>query len=278
VSTKLIKVFTENNDFQRFIVLKNNRNKRHRYGEFFVEGVRNINEAIKNEWNISALLYSREKPLSDWAKNILQDYQDGFRFELLGPLMKQLSDKEDTSEIIAIVKMPEDNLSRIRLSDDFLIVVFDRPSSKGNLGSIIRSCDALGAQGLVVTGHAVDLYEPEVVRASTGSFFKLPLVRLPSFVEFTEWVARLKIGYPQMKIVGASEKGQMDIDQQDFTGPTILLIGNETDGLTWNYEKISDVLVRIPMAAETSASSLNAACAASIFLYEISRQRRNELK
>jgi 23S rRNA (uridine2479-2'-O)-methyltransferase len=271
---KAVKIYSENNDFQHFAVLKNNRQKRHQYGEFFVEGVRNINEAIRNRWNIKSLIYSGEKSLSDWAVDILNDFKSGTRFELSDTLMAKLSDKEDTSELIAIVEIPVDDLKRIKAKDNFILVVFDRPANKGNLGTIIRSCDALGAQGLIITGHAVDLYDPETIRASMGSFFKLPVMRVPSFNSLSQWVGVLKTEYPAVRVAGTSEKGEIEIDKYDFTQPVVLLIGNESDGLSWNYEKMSDVLVRIPMSDSTSASSLNVACATSIFLYEIARQRR----
>lgn len=89
--------------------------------------------------------------------------------------MEKLSDKEETSEIIAIVEIPEDDVSRLSITDQMLIVVFDRPSNRGNLGTIIRTCDALGAQGLIITGHAVDAYDSETIRATTGSFLMFPL-------------------------------------------------------------------------------------------------------
>jgi 23S rRNA (uridine2479-2'-O)-methyltransferase len=270
---EIMKISTENNYFQHFEVLKNNRNKRLRYGEFFVEGVRNINEAVRNGWQIKSYLYSRDKPLSDWAANILNHFTGGMRFELTEPLITKLSDKEDTSELIAIVEMPPDDITNIDDDENMILVVFDRPANKGNLGTVIRSCDALGVNGLIITGHAVDLYDPEVIRASTGSFFKLPMVRIPSFNEVSTYIGQLKHRYPQLRVVGTSEKGEAAIDEYDFTGPVVVLLGNEAEGLSQSYAEISDALVRIPMSSTTSASSLNVACAASIFLYEVNRQR-----
>ena len=271
--TGIFRISTENNYFQHFEVLKNNRNKRLRYGEFFVEGVRNINEAIKNGWHIKSYLYSGDKPLSDWATNILDRFTGGVCFELTEPLISKLSDKEDTSELIAILEMPPDDITDIDDDENLILVVFDRPSNKGNLGTVIRSCDALGVNGLIVTGHAVDLYDPEVIRASTGSFFKLPMVRIPSFNEVTTYVGQLKNRYARLRVVGTSEKGEIDIFKYDFTGPVVLLLGNEAEGLSWNYEQMCDAMVRIPMNPDSSASSMNVACATSVFLYEVIRQR-----
>lgn len=271
---KVIDIYTENNDFQKFEVLKRNRNKRHRYNEFFVEGVRNINAMLENDWEIGAFLYAKHKELSSWGKGILARSRAKVHYELHGDLMGQLSDKEDTSELIAIVTIPKDDLSRIRLKEQPLqplIVVFDRPSNRGNLGTIIRTCDALGADGLIVAGHSVDLYDPETIRASMGSLFSLPTLRMASSSDVQLWVERLKEQYGDIQVVGTSAQGNQPLYYADFTKPTVLLIGNETDGLSYNFKQLSNVFVKIPIGG--AASSLNVAAATSIVLYEVNRQR-----
>ena len=91
--------------YQKFEVLKTNRTKRHRFGEFLVEGVRNINGAIEYGWDIVAFLYSDPASLSDWAKNILKTVRTEYNCRLSPELMAELSGKDDTSELLAIVKM-----------------------------------------------------------------------------------------------------------------------------------------------------------------------------
>ncbi len=266
------KIHTENSDFQHFETLRRNRTKRNRSGEFFVEGVRAITQAVAHGWEFSALAYSREKRLSDWAEGIISRAGARKLFELPLRLMEKLSQKEDTSELIALVSAPADELSRIPLGDDLLVVVLDRPSSPGNLGAVIRSCDALGVDGLVITGHATDLYDPETIRATTGSFFSLPTVRLPSHKELLPWIEGLRAQFDGLQIIGASAKAEAPIYGRDLTAPTLLLVGNETAGLSDAYQSLCDAMLTIPMASG-SASSLNVACAASILLYEVSRQR-----
>lgn len=268
---KVVSVKKEDNNYQRFEVIKRNRNKRYKYKEFFVEGVRNINEAIKNNWEFKCFLYSGEKALSNWAKNLINSVKVENVFELSQQLMEKLSDKDDTSEIIAIVTMKSDNINRIKFSPKPLVVVFDRPSNKGNLGTIIRSCDAMGCDGLIITGHAVDLYEPETIISSTGSFFKLPTIRLQKYSDIVDLVLNMKPKHPDVQIIGTDECGEVSINQCEFNKPTVLLIGNETDGLSRNYKQVCDEIAKIPIGG--SASSLNVACATSILLYEISRQR-----
>ena len=91
------KINSRNAEFQKFQVLKTNRNKRHKYGEFFVEGVRNINGAVEGGWEITSFLYTREKPLSGWAEDLLQKVPTQVNYQLTAGLMEELSGKTDTS-------------------------------------------------------------------------------------------------------------------------------------------------------------------------------------
>ena len=274
MSGKIIKVSKENTAFQLFEVLKRNRYKRHKHQLFFVEGVRNINEAIKQGWSCDALIYSGEIQLSDWALNLLKQVKANGLYELSQPLMEKLSSKTDTSELLAIFEMKLDDTNRIQLKENPLIVVMDRPSNMGNLGTLIRSCDAFGVDGLIMTGHAADLYDPETIASSVGTFFSMPVIRLPSYKETQVYLDQLKNDFPALQVIGTSAKGDLYINHCEYQRPTMLLIGNETLGLSDNFKNMCDQLVKIPMGG--TASSLNVSCAASIALYEISRQRHWE--
>jgi TrmH family RNA methyltransferase len=267
------KIVNENNDFQRVEVLKRNREKRNKYQEFFVEGVKPINFALEYNWKIRSFFYTKEKPLSGWAQEILKNSTADFHFELPRELMEKLSDKEEEpSELIAVVKMAGNDLSRVKIKKDLLVAVLDRPSSHGNLGALIRSCEALKADGLIITGHAVDLYDPKTIRASMGTLFAVPVLRLPSHHDLMPWFQRLKAELPAFQIIGSTAKADRLAEEVDFTRPTALLIGNETFGLSNNYKEICDGFCRIPVYGRIT--SYNLACAASIILYEVDRQRR----
>ncbi len=272
MKTPAIKINTKNSEFQYIETLRRNRVKRNQAREFFVEGVRAINQALQNGWDIGALVYTRENRLSDWAEGVIEKAGAKRLYQLTAPLMQELSLKEEPSELIALVTMPEDDLARIPARDTPLVVVLDRPMLPGNIGSIIRSCDALRVDGLIITGHSADLYDPETIRASTGSFFCVPTVRLPSHKELIPWIDSAKQRFPALRVVGTDERADTAIQDFPFTLPTVLLAGNETHGLSENYRALCDVMVKILM--DGCASSLNLACATSIILYEISRQRR----
>jgi tRNA G18 (ribose-2'-O)-methylase SpoU len=253
------KVSARNAAFQQWQALLTNRSKRQRAGEFLVQGVRPISLAVEHGWEIRTLLHA-DGPKSRWAQQLL-DTHDG---AVLSPeLMRELGGK-DEQELIAVVGLRPDRLDRIPRPPDLLAVVFDRPSTPGNIGTLVRSADAFGAHGVIVTGHAADPYDPRAVRASTGSLFALPVVRVPSHREVLDWAG-------PAQLVGTDENGDTDLADADLSGPTVVLIGNETTGLTTAWRESAQRTVRIPITG--AASSLNAAVAATVVLYEAARQR-----
>ncbi len=265
------RIFSKNATFQKFEVLKTNRNKRHKYKEFFVEGVRNINAAIANGWEIVSFIYTFETGLSNWATGVLENVRTTVNYELPVLLSQELSGKSETSELMAVVRMKEEGA--FSLSKNPLLVLFDRPSNKGNLGTLLRSCDALGIEGLIVTGHAVDIYEPDVLASSMGSFFKVPFIQLSNNDDIDGYIKSLKSKYPNMKAVGTTAHKETSIYSVDMAGPILFMVGNETVGLNKHLIEISDILATIPMSENSSASSFNVSCAATVMFYEAVRQR-----
>ncbi len=272
---RTIKVHNENNYYQYLETLKKNRQKRHKAGEFLVEGVKAINSALQFNWHISAFIFSKDLPLSRWAENILKRSRAELHFQLNSSLMEKLSDKEETSELIVLAKIPLDDTDRIKFKKNPLVLLLDRPSNPGNIGSIIRSCDSFQADGLIITGHAADLYDPQTIRASVGTIFSLPVIRMRSHNDLIPWAEQLKSTWQDLQIIGSSAKAEKELEQINLLKPTIYLLGNETKGLSENFKQLCDTMVRIPI--QGSASSLNVACAASISLYEIHKQRNKPI-
>jgi 23S rRNA (uridine2479-2'-O)-methyltransferase len=247
-------ITSRNARFQQWHALLANRTKRHRSGEFLVHGVRPITLAVRYGWQVNALLHRRGGALSQWALGILNDV-DTLQVAMDDQLLAELGEQE-SPELVAVVAQRPDDPVRIKPG---LIVVFDRPSSPGNLGTLIRSADAFGATGVVVLGHSADIYDPRTVRASTGSLFCLPVVRLERYSRM------------EGTMVGLDESGSVELAEVDLRPPTILVVGNETRGLSAALRGSCEVLARIPIGG--GASSLNAASAATVALYEAARQR-----
>jgi 23S rRNA (uridine2479-2'-O)-methyltransferase len=265
-----MRITTRNARFQVWESLLGNRRTRQREGEFVVQGVRPITMALDHGWEVRALLHDDRRRPSDWAAGVL-DRVPADRVVAMAPeLLAELGEKDESvPELIAVVATRPDDLDRIPAGEGFLGVMFDRPTQPGNIGSLVRSADAFGASGVIVSGHAADVYDPKAVRASTGSLFAMPAVRAPSPGGILAWVDTLAV---RPTVVATDETGTVDVDAHDFTGPQLLLIGNETSGLSAAWREAADVTVRIPMGG--AASSLNAANAATVVLYEAARQRR----
>jgi tRNA G18 (ribose-2'-O)-methylase SpoU len=263
---RLVRVTSRNAKFQQWEALLGNRNKRQRLGEFLVHGVRPIDAAVANGWDIRALLHGGAAT-SSWARGLLASEVVAEVVQLAPDLLQELSEKhEDIPELIAVVGIPADDLNRIPVSRNGVVVVLDRPISPGNVGSLVRSADALGVDGVIITGHAADVYDPKAVRASRGSLFAVPAVRVNSPAVAMDWLQA-----QELAVIGTSEDAADVVWEHDFSGPTALVVGNETTGMSAFWAAACDATVRIPMTG--SASSLNATVAASITLYEVVRQR-----
>ena len=266
-----VRVFTEDNTFQHYEVLKRNRTRRTQYGEAFVEGVRPINLASLFGWTFRSLAYAGGRTLSDWARGHLAS--DGVReiVEFTPGLMARLSDREENSELIGIVELKPRTLGSLVLPSPFTILVADRISSPGNLGSLIRSCDAFGADAVVLSGHGADPFDPKTIRSSLGTVFGIPIVEAASNGELAAFLDTVRSSSPGMKICGSSAKGTTVVTNADLTGSLAIILGNETFGMSEFFRELSDEILTLPMLG--SASSLNVAAAGTVFLYEVLRQR-----
>lgn len=273
-----IAVRARSDAFQLIEALGRNRRRRAQQQRFLVEGVRSIDQlrAAAGRWRVDAWVYADARSLSGWAQEILATSDARRHYALSAELMDALSDRDESSELLAVVELPRRELSDVPISEPALLVVVDRPQSPGNLGTLIRSCDALGAQALVVTGHAADLYDPRTIRAAAGSLFALPAVSAASTAELAAWLERIRAALPALRVIGTSASAERDVAAASLGESTVLVLGNERRGLSRALTELCDEIVAIPMATSGSASSLNLASAGSILLYEVGRQRAQE--
>ncbi|MEK7850807.1 MAG: RNA methyltransferase, partial [Deltaproteobacteria bacterium] len=149
-----------------------------------------------------------------------------------------------------------------------LLVVVEGVEKPGNLGAILRSADAASADGVMVCGKSTDIYNPNVIRASIGTVFTVPIVE-GSSAEIINWFRGKGV-----KIVAATPHAETEYFDADLSGPCAIVMGSEHEGLSDAWLKEADTLVRIPMKGE--ADSLNLSVSTALLLYEAVRQRREK--
>ncbi|MEY2477940.1 MAG: rRNA (uridine2479-2-O)-methyltransferase, partial [Actinomycetota bacterium] len=181
--------------------------------------------------------------------------------ELPVELFDHLADRDEPGELILVGAVRQRDLTEV--VGDGPVLVLDRPSSPGNLGSLIRSADAFGAAGVVVLGHAADIYDPRAVRATVGSLFAVPVVELGGVADLAPWLESTG-----RRVLGLDERAGSPIAATKT--PAALVLGSEARGLSVAARALCDEIVSIPMHAAT-ATSLNLAIAGSIALYEVTR-------
>jgi len=262
--TRTVRLDAMDNAFQHAEVLKRNRTRRHQSGECFVEGVRPIQRLVDAGWAVRSV-WSDRVPLSRWAEDIIQRSGADRHYRLPAELMERLSDREEPSELVVIAETRRPRLADLTLPEDFVVVVLDRPSSPGNLGTVVRSADAFGAHAVVVTGHAADPFDPRAIRASMGAVFSVPLVALGGPGDLAGWLS----GRPGVTVLGTDSDGEVAIRDADLRPPVVIALGNEGAGLSYRLRELCTAVVSIPVRTD----SLNMAMAASILLYEAAARR-----
>jgi 23S rRNA (uridine2479-2'-O)-methyltransferase len=259
---------SESAAFQLLEALHHNRRKREQRGEFIVEGVQAIDRCIAAGWPVRAVLAPIGAAPSRWAQGIGDRLPAAERIELAPDLFARLTDREEPPEVLLVAAIPHAELSEVSRTTDGVVVLIDRPSSPGNLGTIIRTADALGAAGLLTTGHGVHLFDPHTIRASVGSLFALPVVPVASHGALVEWLDGWRTSAPELTVYATDETGDVVLDGSTrLTRPALLLLGSERSGLSKALRDLADATVAIPMVG--SASSLNVAVAHGIVLHQL---------
>lgn len=181
-------------------------------------------------------------------------------------LFRQLAQTQAPQGIAALIELHPVELRTLLARPDAILVVACGLQDPGNMGTIIRSADALGASAVITVMNTVNPYNPKAVRSCAGS-----ILRLPVFANLQPDVLFKQLRASGIRIVAADPHSHTPISEADFLGPVAVLIGKEAAGLPPEIQREADQLLRIPICSE--ADSINAATAAGIFLYEIARQR-----
>ena len=184
--------------------------------------------------------------------------------EVAPPVMAHLTSAVTPQGVVAVARFVD--VAVAELPGTGLIPVLSSVRDPGNAGTILRSADAAGASGVVITRDSVDVYNPKAVRASAGSMFHVPVVR---DVHPAEAVAALRDR--GARVLAAAADGEVSMYDADLAGPTALLLGNEAWGLPAEVRSLADQTVRVPIHGR--AESLNLAAAAALLMFESARQR-----
>ncbi len=248
------------------------RKVREQSGLFYVEGIRLVAEALAQGWSIEMLIIAPDRLSSEFAYQQVEAARArGIRVVEVSPrAFESLSLKENPQGIAAVIHQRWGSLSAVRPEKGELWIGLEAIQDPGNLGTILRTAEAVGAQGVVLLEHTTDPYDPAAVRASMGAIFTQQLVRTSREV-FLRWVAE---HHPPL--IGTSDKAAQDYHDFIYPEGLMLLMGSEREGLSPVYASLCQAMVAIPMVGRVD--SLNVAVATAIVLYEIFNQRRRKGK
>ncbi len=254
------------------------RKTRQESGLFLAEGLRIVAEAADEGAAIETLIVAPELLKNEFGQQFVADQQaKGLPvLEVSADVFRRISLKEGPQGLAAVVRQKWTALQDACVQESCINegetwrsgtwVALDSVADPGNLGTILRTHDAVGGRGVILLDQSTDPYDPSAARASMGALFSQQLVRA-SFAEFADW--KRQTGIP---LVGTSDKAEADYHAYRYPNPLVVLMGSERQGLQEQHLRLCDAVVSIPMQGKSD--SLNLAVATAVVLYEIFNQRR----
>lgn len=239
-------------------------------GKIILEGFRIVLEALRNRVSFQTVFISEDFFSSKEGQTILgQQANFGKLFLLDQKLLQEIADTQNPQGIIAIADQkvcPQFNWGQART-----ILVLDQVQDPGNMGTMIRTALAAGVDGIITLKGSVEIYNLKVLRATMGAIFTIPIMADIDLVHFKEI---LKGQRDNFKVISADFSGEKYYYQADYGQQTIIIIGNEANGIRAEVLQLSDLRVKIPLIGQID--SLNAAIAAGVILYKIAENRIRE--
>jgi TrmH family RNA methyltransferase len=242
------------------------KKSREETGTFMAEGLKLVIDALELGWTIRTLVYAKaakSKPLVEQmaAKTVASG---GLVLEVNEKVLVSITRRDNPQMVVGIFDQRWKPLKDIRPASGETWVALDRVRDPGNLGTIIRTCDAAGASGVILVGDATDPFSLETVRATMGSVFAVPVAKATQ-EEFLAWKKTAGVSVVATHLAGAVDYRTIDYKKK----PVVLLMGNEQSGLPDVLANQADALARIPQAGR--ADSLNLAVATAVMLFEARR-------
>jgi TrmH family RNA methyltransferase len=241
------------------------RKERDRAGLFFVEGIRLVVEAAQLGAEIETLIVApdllKSRVALDTVGGVRHSGRDVTVLEVSPDVFESISQKEGPQGIGAVVRQRWESLRDVRIGDELCWVALDEPQDPGNVGTILRTADAVGCGGVILLDHSADPYDPAALRASMGAIFSQRLVRA-RFSDLLIW--KLENDY---RLVGTSDHASTDYRAAAYRFPLVLLMGSEREGLSADQQTACDMMVHLPMKGRSD--SLNLAVATGVMLFEL---------
>jgi RNA methyltransferase, TrmH family len=251
-------------------LLLQQRKARLETGLFVVEGIRHVGEAIDASAHVEYLCYAPDLLTSEYAHKLVQEQEKRGMpcYAVSKEIFVDLAEKDNPQGLLAVMRQPRLALDSLSPETHPWLIALVAPQDPGNIGSILRTIDAVGASGLLLLDdpadqqRSADPYHPSAVRASMGALFWHPLVNA-SFPDFTRWAKQ-----HAYHIYGTSAHAAQDYRQvHAYQSPLILLLGTEREGLTPEQAAVCDSMLCMPMKGRVT--SLNLSIATGIMLYAI---------
>jgi TrmH family RNA methyltransferase len=245
------------------------RAERDQRGLYQIEGMRLVSSAIQHQAHIETLIACRPLLIHPFARRLVRCRQQaGTPILWVTPeVLHTITLTADPQGVAAVVRQRWDALGRVKPADELCWIAHDIIQAPGNLGTILRTSEAVGGVGVILLGEDIDPYHPAAVRATMGAGFAQRFVRT-TVADFARWKRRRGV-----QLVGTSPHAALDYHGVVYQAPTVLLMGGERKGLSPELQALCDVMVRIPMVGE--GDSLNVAIATAVMLYELFNQRRD---
>ncbi len=267
VGTPPEKITSLQNPRVKQLVKLRDRRDRDDAGLFLVEGYRDVRRALEKNVRLNELYFSPEWFLGENEPALIEQARvaGAQLFELSKDAFAKCAYRDRPDGLLAVAPQWKHALADLKLSAQPFLLVVESIEKPGNLGTILRSADAAGVDGVIVCDAVTDVFNPNVVRSSTGVLFSVPIVVADSATVHA-WLIEKEI-----RIVATTPDTPNIYTKVDLSGPLAIVMGSEQYGLSKFWLKESNLLVRIPMAGQ--ADSLNVAMATIITLFEAVRQR-----
>ena len=237
------------------------RSGRRKHGLFVAEGLRHVGAALESGAVIDHIVWSPERLVSDYGRSlILEAKHRGIAvWEASAAALDAASPREHSQGIIAAVRPHPSRLADLSSTTHPWLVAVTAPQTPGNIGTLLRTIDAVGAHALILLDGGADPYAPAAVRASMGALFWVPIAQT-SWEAFHAWAQQ-----HAYRLYGSSAHGNIPYNAIHYTAPMALLLGNERRGLTPAQREACHAIVELPMTGH--GTSLNLAVAAGVLLY-----------